>query len=541
MSLRQLAAFALSSALFAVVLSGPLRADTAPVAVPDTSSIYEYIRSHIDPASGALSADAMTLPDEPAARRFSRLRWVPGSLEGLGTRHMHWDGSEKASRATRLIELIAAGNVAAEPVLYELLRTDDVVTFYSGTLDLASAMVRDVEPELHDMARRLATTSHDRGPVKFAIAMLGSIADERDLAIVQTLALHDEFGLYAAQAIAEMAPDRQAALFDMARKVTGWGRIEAVAEMVATSNPDLRRWLLTEGFRNTVNPQYLAYQCSTIANLAGALADSPPGAKADLPLLTGAADLIQALIKPGPAPGFDNYSDAAAASQSFLRLVQKRRDSVSFFLAASALQDYAATRADASADANSTAVKWQPEEQREVASLAANVVDDSSWRRRVVAAVSEDDANLDQAAAAAQKLKVDTFELHLKRLARNPANPRRWALAFAGADSTKAARLVVVAQKAFGAKGKTRADGALEAVLQGVSAYPGAGLSIVEASLADEDEGVRRAAVETLVRWGGPYLRDATVRTALNEAARGEEDEALKARMVALLNLGSLP
>ena len=37
----------------------------------------------------------------------------------------------------------------------------------------------------------------------------------------------------------------------------------AVAEMVATSNPELRRWLLTEGFRNTVTPQYLAYQCST--------------------------------------------------------------------------------------------------------------------------------------------------------------------------------------------------------------------------------------------------------------------------------------
>ena len=74
---------------------------------------------------------------------------------------------------------------------------------------LASARA---EPELHELARRLATESPDRGPVKFGIAMLGSMGDERDLDIVRTLALHDEFGLYAAEAIAEIAPDRQQAL-----------------------------------------------------------------------------------------------------------------------------------------------------------------------------------------------------------------------------------------------------------------------------------------------------------------------------------------
>ncbi len=51
----------------------------------------------------------ITLPDEPAARRFSRLRWVPGALEGLGTRHMQWDGSAKAVQAVTLLQQIAAG------------------------------------------------------------------------------------------------------------------------------------------------------------------------------------------------------------------------------------------------------------------------------------------------------------------------------------------------------------------------------------------------------------------------------------------------
>ncbi len=47
-------------------------------------------------------------------------------------------------------------------------------------------------------------------------------------------ALHDEFGLYAAGAIAELAPQRQQALYEMAQKLDGWGRIEAVTLMTAT-------------------------------------------------------------------------------------------------------------------------------------------------------------------------------------------------------------------------------------------------------------------------------------------------------------------
>ncbi len=64
---------------------------------------------------------------------------MPGALEGLGTRHMQWDGSAKAVQAVTLLQQIAAGHASAEPALYELLRADDVVTFYNDALDYASA------------------------------------------------------------------------------------------------------------------------------------------------------------------------------------------------------------------------------------------------------------------------------------------------------------------------------------------------------------------------------------------------------------------
>jgi hypothetical protein len=521
--------------ILAVALCIPLVSWADDTAV--APSLYRYIQLHVDSATGRIAPEAMTLPDEPAARRFSRLRWVPGALEGLGRRHMQWDGSEaKASRAVELLEQAASGEPAAEPALYELLRGDDVVTFYNDALDIASARIPDAEPRLHALARRLATESRDRGPVKFGIAMLGSMGDEGDLAIVRTLALHDEFGLYAAEAIAELAPDRQRALYQMALHVTGWGRVEAVSLMTATSDPKLRRWLLTEGFRNDVTPQYLAAHCATIADLEGALAGELSASSHDIELLAGVADLMQSLIKPGPSRDAQSYASTAQAAIAFLTQIQRHRESVSFLLSAQMLKDYAPS------------APWDAEQKASVASLAAPILADKSWRKRVIAAISDDRENLAQVELAAHSLGIETFGLHLNRLAKNGAVAERWRLAFNAADPRQLRQLLEFAERTFarrfaqGVAGRANtSDEALEAGLQSLAKLPGTGVSIIDGSLLDISPRVRRAAVETLVRWGGPYLRDGAVRAALSAAANEETDEALKARMVALLNVGALP
>jgi hypothetical protein len=497
------------------------------------TSIYQYIQLHRDSDTGRMAADAMVLPDEPATRRFSRLRWVPGALEGLGTRHMQWDGSAKAAQVVALLTQVAAGSPSAEAALYELLRADDIVTFYNDALDYAAARIPDAEPRLHDFARRLATQSRDRGPVKFGIAMLGSMGDESDLDIVRTLALHDEFGLYAAEAIGELAPQREEALYDMAQKLSGWGRIEAVTLMTATPDPKLRRWLLTEAFRNDVTPQYLAYHCASIADLADAMADRDNAT--DVQFLAGVSDLIQSLIRPGPSRDSQTYEETPEVAISYLQDVQGKKDSLDFLLTAQVLDEYA------------NGAPWSADQKASVKQLAAPIIGDRSWRRHVIAALLDDRADLEQAEVAANRLHIETFDLHLKRLMKNGRVAKRWQLALSAADPRQLRPLMNLAEKTFaprfarGAVGRANtSDGALEAVLQGVAKYPGTGMSLVDASLVDISPAVRRAAVETLVRWGGPYLRDGSVRAALSAAADGETDEALKARMVALLNVGDV-
>lgn len=417
-----------------VTQAGPGHVAPFQPAVPESSaSLYQYIQLHRDPQTGRLPRDAMMLPDEPAARRFSRLRWVPGALEGLGTRHMQWDGSAKAAQAISLLERIAAGHNSAEAALYELLRADDVVTFYNDALDYASARIPDAEPRLHEFARRLVTQSRDRGPVKFGIAMLGSMGDESDLEIVRTLALHDEFGLYAAGAIAELAPQRQQALYEMAQKLNGWGRIEAVTLMTATPDAKLRRWLLTEAFRNDVTAQYLAYHCATIADLADAVAD-PANAK-DMEFLAGISELIQSLIKPGPSRDSQTYERIPEVAISYLQDVQGKKDSIGFLLTAQVLNEYANT------------ASWPADEKASVKKLAAPIIADKGWRRRVIAALSNDHGDLEQAEVAAAKLHIATFDVHVKRLAKNGAMASRWRLAFSAADPRQVPSLMNVAER----------------------------------------------------------------------------------------------
>jgi hypothetical protein len=544
MNLRPRLRTSASHPLFVVLINLALSIVATRCAMADEAhtspSLYQYIGMHIDATTGRVSPESMTLPDEPVTRQFSRLRWVPGALEGLGTRHMQWDGSAKASQAMTLLEQYAGGDNSAEPALYEMLRADDVVTFYNDTLDYASARIRDAEPRLHDLARRLATESTDRGPVKFGIAMLGSMGDESDLAIVRRLALHDEFGLYAAGAIAELAPDRQESLYQLATHVSGWGRIEAVTLMTSTPDVKLRRWLLTQAFRNDVTPQYLAFHCATIGNLEGALRGelSPASTNAssnDIELLAGIADLLQSLIRPAPSKDSRLYEGTSRAAIAFLQQVQKRRESLSFLLTAQMLKEYAPQSA------------WSAEEKASVETLVAPIINDKTWRKRVTSTLGDDRANLTQAELVAHGLDIETFDIHLRRLEKNGAVAERWRLAFAAADQRQLAALMNAADKTFGprfaqgAVGRMKtSDEALEMVLQSVGKLPGVGIAIVDGSLLDLSPRVRRAAVETLVRWGGAYLLEASIRTALATAVKDETDEVLKARMVALLNVGTL-
>ena len=98
-------------------------------------------------------------------------------------------------------------------------------------------------------------------------------------------------------------------LWELAKTVDGWGRIHIVERLAETERPEIKDWLLREGYRNSIMYEYLAYTCATAGNLLTALS----GEHVDRDLLTSAGDIIQALISGGPAEDMDGYEEGATA------------------------------------------------------------------------------------------------------------------------------------------------------------------------------------------------------------------------------------
>ena len=70
------------------------------------------------------------------------------------------------------------------------------------------------------------------------------------------------------------------AIWKLAKAVHGWGRIHAVNYLAdLTITPEIKDWMLREGFRNRVLNEYLAYSCATAGELKQALcrSDDRPG------------------------------------------------------------------------------------------------------------------------------------------------------------------------------------------------------------------------------------------------------------------------
>src|SRR5690606_24093619 len=244
------------------------------------------------------------LPDEaelPGARTGGRggMRWAAGALDGVMGRHGKIE--DERLRAKQIVksvrDLLSATTPANLEHLTRLLTRSPVLGVLDDVLaDLVGT--GDLDPDrFHELALFLVRTAPDREVVKLGISMLGVLVgcDERETLL--TVGRHEEFTLFSAVALASTLEHADTALWELARRVGGWGPIHAVERLLDSGDPEIRGWLLREGFHNDVMDESLAYSCAVAGDLAGALeADIIDGA-----LLDGAAGIFSALLTGGPA------------------------------------------------------------------------------------------------------------------------------------------------------------------------------------------------------------------------------------------------
>lgn len=405
---------------------------------------------------------------------------------------------------------------------------------------------RDVKPErLLSLALWLATEAPERATVKLAMALLGLVPDEEARRVLMALGKHEEFTLYAAVALQNTLEAPDEALWELARAVDGWGRIQAIRRLAKTKHPAIRAWLLREGYRNSIMTEYTALICAETGGLLEALRASA----ADRALLRGAGQLLEALIegRSGPEEGIDDYADGAEAARLLVRHLAACAQDLEDLLSVVAIRDFLA---EDDADGEARAQRgWSPELCAELRQRCDAIVADRTWLARVEAGLrAEDEGALRLAARGARALGIDAWPRLFERLDR-PGDGAAW-LWFEAArtrDAQRFQRVVELAHRrlplariatgpdqSFGLGPEYEAHLKLTFVLQELRNSPGQGWELIRPGLASPVVANRNMAIAALETWGRERW-GAEVEPALRTALEREPDEQLRERLHGVL------
>jgi len=140
------------------------------------------------------------------------------------------------------------------------------------------------------LARELVRGAPDIEPAKIGIALLGISGDPSDEGLLIEIGQSEEMTLFSVVALSNLLDDPQPAIWKLAQRVHGWGRIAAVERLEGTQDDAIKAWLLRDGFRNEVMNEYLACLAAKTGGLKEALA--VPEINDDL--LAGASGIIAA-------------------------------------------------------------------------------------------------------------------------------------------------------------------------------------------------------------------------------------------------------
>ena len=510
-------------------------------------SIYEFLRQFEVQEDAHLPAGALQLPDEAVVngRHGGDLRWAPGALDGVMGRYGGRGEDSEVERLAQLLTTTVRSGSRREARRFYQSIADDSALRLVDPLKSRIAERGEIDPDrLRAFATWLVTASPDREAVKVGIALLGLVSPVDATEILLQLGVHDEFTLYVAVALGTL-PDAEAeeARWWLARRVDGWGRIHVVERLTGTGRADIRRWMLREGFRNSIMVEYLAYTCAVV----GGLVDELREVDIDDALLDGAGELLSALILGGPAEDMSDYADGAEASQRYLQHVGRRKPrQVADFLVVTRIRDYAAEAIEAVGGKEATGCVWSDECRAEILESADVILANPRWIALVTAGLKSDDNQAFWfAARAADNMGIDAWlnrfdrcrsghTEHVYDLMRTE-DPRRikqvveWATTSLDLDSISTGPA-----EELGLGSEFSEHITLGVIVQDLRRFPGIGWRLVETALRSPVISNRNTAITALHDW--PISQwPPQAHSALIVAHHREPDTNVKQRLEDLL------
>ena len=224
-------------------------------------SIYELIKSSIQ-SDGSLPEN-FSLPQEET----DGISWADGAMDGVFLYHTARNEGSIEPLKDIIFQISEGKFEEADNNLNNLN-----FSMVSIKIPLLKWIFQEREninaDNLYKFAISQLTTSKNKECIKFSLSVLSLIGVENDvetLEKIKILALSDEFTLYCLNII-EHLENSNNEIFEIAKKVKGWGRIHSIPYLQVTNN-EIKEWILEKGCHNEVVPSYTALTCAKKINL----------------------------------------------------------------------------------------------------------------------------------------------------------------------------------------------------------------------------------------------------------------------------------
>ncbi len=502
--------------------------------------IYEFIRDHID-VSGKLASEWDDLPDSKEYFQDQKIRWVGGAMDSLMggnskvanqiARRLYWLLRKQVSKPTD-------GNRRAT---YLYAMGHEVIDYIDPLLDMIRREYSFNGRAFKREAIWLAAKSAHRNPVKLGIALLGIFQCEDQLDLLYTLGKHDEFTLYSVVAIENGVENHTSCLFELAKHIDGWGKINLIRRLEPDSE-EIKGWLLRNGCQNRIMNEYLAYTCAVKGNLAEALVQE----EIDPDLYKGAAVIIEALINGGPAEDMDDYNQSRQVIVDFLRHSKRVASDLDDFLVIASIKDYLEQQTEKWAKRREAG--WSEPIRTATLAECIEILERELWPGLVWNDISSQDGFRHyRAIQAGRILNLDIWPTLFEQLKEEPLNDGLYYNVMQTDNPKRIAQVVEFAENnlplkdiACGPKDETplgrkfQAHHCLDFIIQDLDHYEGMGKRLILAALWSSSIHNRYMVLKILKAWKPEHWPD-EAKDILIRLQSMEPDKETKKEVIKLL------
>ena len=293
-------------------------------------SIYELIKSSIQ-ANGELPEDFKLPPKDP-----NGVPWADGALDGVYIYHLV-ENEEDIEPLKNIVFQISEGKF--EEAQNNLENLDFFMI--SRRDPLLNWIIQEQKQinidNLCEFTISQLSTSKNIEVIKFCLCVLEIIKLETEkdtIEKVKILALSDEFTLYCLNILKNLKNSNEE-IFEIAKKVKGWGRIYSIKYLKVT-NDEIKEWILEEGCHNYIIPAYTAYTCAKKINLVEILNEDKISSKK----FNDISYLMNALLDEEAITGISNLEDRELLIERYLEKAKTLASAEEDYYAIITLKEY---------------------------------------------------------------------------------------------------------------------------------------------------------------------------------------------------------